>query len=60
MRLCLDTYDVSVEELPWYLCSLVGKERVLALLEELTIESITENERDSLDTMIYWAKCYST
>lgn len=54
IRLCLSTWDVSVEELPYYLADQVGKTKVLEVLNELRGESLTEREIAALDTFDYW------
>ena len=60
LRPCLEHYDVSVEELPWYFCSLMGNERVLDVVKKMEQEVLSEKERINLETFGFWAKNYGT
>ena len=53
---CLETYNPSVEELPWYLASLCKKERVVLVLAELKNGTLTEKESISIKTFEFWLK----
>ena len=50
-------WDLSVEELPWYLCKIFSKPVVISLLDELIAESDEKLSR-SLKTMLFWSKGY--
>ena len=51
-------WDLSVEELPWYLCNIFDKTRVCEFLEEL-LPSVEEGEvKRSFKTMLFWANGY--
>ncbi|TQF70024.1 hypothetical protein [Pseudoalteromonas luteoviolacea] len=54
IRMCLQTWDASVEELPFYFAERCGKEKVLQALNELQKEQLSEREKASLDTFFYW------
>jgi len=51
-------WDLSVEEVPWYLCKTFGKVAVQSFLEEL-IPDVEHNElKQSFKTMLFWANGY--
>src|SRR5688572_1563322 len=52
----LKHYDFSVEEIPWYFADILGKEKVLSILNELELEQLSEYEIQSLNTFRYWLK----
>ena len=58
LRSVLGNYDLSVEELPWYLAEQHGKETVKAALAALSTESLTVRELRSLKTLDYWLDGY--
>lgn len=54
IRMCLHTWDVSVEELPLYFAEQCGKTRVLKVLEQLNTEPLSKREKAGLKTFAYW------
>ena len=54
VRKCLNTYNLSIEELPWYLRDLVGKERLLSIIKELEECGLSDREQISLRTFQFW------
>jgi hypothetical protein len=50
----LGTWEVSVEELPWYLAMACGEEAVWKALERLESEPLDERERLVLNTFRRW------
>jgi len=51
-------WDLSIEELPWYLCKVFGKLKVQEFLEEL-LSDVKEGEiKKSFKTMLFWVKGY--
>ncbi|OCQ23756.1 hypothetical protein A7985_07395 [Pseudoalteromonas luteoviolacea] len=54
IRMCLQTWDVSVEELPLYFVERCGKGRVLEVIEKLKAEPLSERERLSLSIFTSW------
>ena len=50
-------WDLSVEELPWYLCKMFSKSAVIPLLDELITECDEKLSRN-LKTMLFWSKGY--
>lgn len=52
-------WNLSVEEVPWYLCKVFGKNEVEVFLEEL-IPSVNDGElQRSFKTLLFWAKNYN-
>ncbi|TLU59457.1 hypothetical protein FE810_16945 [Thalassotalea litorea] len=56
IRLSLKTWNVSVEEWPFYLVEKCGKDRVLEVLDELAKERLSDRERSGMETFSYWLK----
>lgn len=54
VRLCLATWDASVEELPQFLVKRCGKARIQSVIEELEKSALSERERVALDSFKYW------
>ncbi|MBQ4810277.1 hypothetical protein J8M20_02970 [Pseudoalteromonas luteoviolacea] len=54
IRMCLQTWDVSVEELPLYFAERCEKGRVLEVTEKLKAEPLSERERLSLSIFTSW------
>ncbi|TQV72919.1 hypothetical protein FLL45_15755 [Aliikangiella marina] len=50
----LDNWNLSVEELPWYLAEKVGRDEVLREVESIAESSLSEVARKTLDTYVYW------
>jgi len=51
----LPDWDISIEEVPWYLVAQFGRASVIAAAEDLS-EGCTSNlERTQLTTVVYWA-----
>jgi len=53
-------WDLSVEELPWYLCNIFGKEVVQHFLEELIPDVQNDQLQRSFKTMLFWANGYKS
>ncbi|MGS2724441.1 hypothetical protein ACVBEJ_11925 [Porticoccus sp. GXU_MW_L64] len=51
-------WDLSIEEMPWYLCKEFGKEVVQEFLVELLPDVEDEELKQSFKTMLFWAKGY--
>ena len=54
IKSCLDTWDVSVEELPFYFRDVCGIERVVKAFNIIRVANLNENEINSLETMEWW------
>jgi hypothetical protein len=54
VRGLLGGWDISIEEVPWYLDEVYGRNRVLKAIAELMEESLTESEKVNLRTIAYW------
>lgn len=54
IRSVLFNYDLSIEQLPQYFEALYGREAVVAMLEGLAKEHLTEREAISLQTFGFW------
>ena len=51
---CLDTWNVSVEELPHYLRDLCGLNRVAEAIGKVRLTNLNQNEIQRLNTIEYW------
>src|ERR1700754_2492714 len=54
IRRSLQTWDVSVEELPWYFAEVVGVDRVRDEVKSLLTETLDERSRKAAETYLYW------
>lgn len=52
-------WDLSIEEVPWYLCKVFGKATVQNFLEELIPDVESGDIKKSFETLLFWIKCYS-
>ena len=59
IRLLITTWDVSVEEIPWYLSNVLGKDMVLDAVSELLREPLNDVERKKVETVRYWVTPYN-
>ena len=53
---CLNTYNLSIEELPWYLSELCGRNRVLEVIDKISSEELSDREIESLNTFKFWLR----
>ena len=56
LRGALRKYELSVEELPLYLCELVGEKNLLEILSNLRLELIDDTEIRALEAMRFWLR----
>lgn len=49
-------WDISIEEVPWYLANQFGDERILECAKELLRIHLDENAQVLLKTVIYWVQ----
>jgi|TARA_R110002153_G_scaffold273975_1_gene446307 hypothetical protein len=54
LRVCLPTWDVSVEELVFYFVEKCGKEEIGIVLEKLKSLPLSERESEALKSMHFW------
>jgi hypothetical protein len=54
IRHALTGWEVSVEELPWYLAIVCGEDAVWEALQTLDAEPLSNRERNVLHTFRYW------
>ena len=54
MRGLFGNWDVSIEEVPWYLRDVFGRHRMLEVIKELLDESLSERQVKCLRTIGYW------
>lgn len=54
----LQDWDVSIEEVPFYLAEQFGSDAVREAVAGLRLEKTCESEISSLDTINYWLGCY--
>ena len=54
---CIDYWDVSIEQFPWYLCLVFGREKFISVVHEMMShmdpKSMTHKH---LDTFLYWTR----
>jgi hypothetical protein len=50
----LSTWDVSVEQLPWYFSDVIGREAVLRVLDMLDTKECSRQERDAIHPFRFW------
>ncbi len=58
IRLMLANWDVSIEEVPWYLAGQFGKELIRQSIEELSKEPLDDEQKVKLSTVQYWTDIY--
>ena len=58
ISLLLETWDVSVEEVPWYFAELCGVEKVNIAIGKVRNYTLSKNERTALDTIEWWLSKY--
>lgn len=56
----LEFYDLSVEELPFYLVSQAGLEKVIDEADKISETQLTERQTRALNTIKYWLRNYKT
>ncbi|WP_299678809.1 hypothetical protein [uncultured Dokdonia sp.] len=47
-------WDISIEEVPWYLVNQFSKEAIIALLKKIDFK--TQDQKIKLQTIAYWVK----
>lgn len=52
-------WNLEIEEVPWYLCRIFGKDVVQQFLEELLPDVIEGNIKKSCETLLFWVKNYN-
>ena len=55
---CLETYNLSIEELPIFLCNLYGFENFMKSIEKIDIQKLNPNQKQALETFKYWVSAY--
>jgi hypothetical protein len=58
VRALLPEWDVSIEEVPFYLASRFGSARVRQAITKLEPEVANESEKQQLKTIAYWLDAY--
>ena len=54
IRRSLQTWDVSVEELPWYFAEVAGVDKVRDEVRAILAEPLDETSRKVAETYLYW------
>jgi hypothetical protein len=54
LRGLFGNWDVSIEEVPWYLRDVFGRQRLLEVVQEMLREPLTDQEKSRLRTVGYW------
>jgi hypothetical protein len=54
VRASVERYELSVEQLPIYLASIFGRERLAATLDELEVDLQSDPAQQAIKTMKYW------
>lgn len=52
----LATWDLSVEQLPWYFEAVAGREAVLQALDTLSTQVCSDHEQRGIDTFRFWLR----
>jgi hypothetical protein len=58
IRALLPNWDISIEEVPWYLAGQFGEATFRQAIEDLNREALDHRQRVSLDTVLYWADIF--
>jgi hypothetical protein len=58
IRAMLPNWDVSIEEVPWYLAGQFGQEAIRQALEQLRQEPLDHEQKVRLGTVQYWTDIY--
>ena len=58
VRALFAEWNVSIEEVPFYIASRFGVARVRQAIEQLASERVTDSEKQQLQTVAYWTDCY--
>jgi hypothetical protein len=58
VRGLLPNWDISIEEVPWYLAGQFGKETIRQAIEDLNKEPLGHEHRVRLGTVLYWADTF--
>jgi hypothetical protein len=56
IRRLLPTWDLSVEQLPWYFDAVLGRETLLQALATLAGQALSEEEQKALETFHFWLR----
>ncbi|RYY86590.1 MAG: hypothetical protein EOO15_14095 [Chitinophagaceae bacterium] len=56
LRKVLPRYELSVEQLPYHLANLIGKDKVYAATQTLEAERLTSTEHRALKTLQFWLR----
>ncbi|MCH8621007.1 hypothetical protein [Undibacterium sp. TS12] len=54
----LDNWNLSVEEVPWYLCREFGQDTVMKAVEELIDDASSSYAHKTLSTLAFWVRNY--
>jgi hypothetical protein len=60
IRAMLPHWDISIQELPWYLAGYFGEGAIRQALKELRGDLLSQQERVRLDTVRYWVEIFFT
>jgi hypothetical protein len=55
----LPTWNLSIEELPWYFEEVIGRDALLAALDALDTQVCSEQERKAIETFRFWIRARS-
>ena len=55
----LKYYDVSIEELPYYMVEAKGLDFTICEVNKIVTDSMSSTEKRSLDTIKYWLRNYA-
>jgi hypothetical protein len=58
IRALLRNWDISIEEVPWYLAGLFGREAMREAVEELSQEPLDREQHVRLNTVRYWTDIF--
>jgi hypothetical protein len=58
VRMLLDEWDISLEEVPWYLASVFPEDELLEMLRRLKAEPMSQTQAARLGAVRYWVDIY--
>jgi hypothetical protein len=58
VRALLPDWDISIEEVPFYLAARFGSPRVRQAVQFVGQDATSPSEKQMLSTILYWLGCY--
>ena len=58
IRCLLPNWNLSVKEIPWFLCRQFGTEMVKSAIDKVRTEQVGKSNDRVLDTLAFWVRNY--